>query len=173
MASIPVLVDDEAGLTLPESTTIVEYLDGVGDAFPLIPAEPAAALQARLWDRILDGHVMTPMQKIVADNLRPPNGRDPHGVEEALAALDRAYPLLDHHLTDDDWIAGPTFTLADCAAAPALFYARVVSRWDEERLGDLTRYFTRLTGRPSVARVIEEAREYRHLFPLPWPDHVP
>jgi glutathione S-transferase len=121
----------------------------------------------------MDGHVMTPMQKIVADSLRPEGRRDPHGVAEARAALDRAYDLLDEHLRGGGWAAGPAFTLADCAAAPALFYARVVHRWDEERLADLTRYFTALTARPSVARVIGEAREYRHLFPLPWPDYVP
>ena len=75
MATIPVLVDRAADVTLPESTTIVEYVDGLGDAPRLIPADPATALQARLWDRVIDGHVMTPMQKIVEDNLRP-EGRD-------------------------------------------------------------------------------------------------
>jgi glutathione S-transferase len=171
MASIPVLVDDAAGLTLPESTTIIEYLDRFGDAPPLVPAEQAAALQARLWDRVSDGHVMTPMQKIVGDRLRPEGRRDPEGVVRARAALDRAYALLDGHLAGG-WFAGPAFTLADCAAAPALFYARVVHRWDEERLAGLTRYFAAVTARPSVARVIDEAREYRHLFPLPWPEYA-
>ncbi len=172
MASIPVLIDDVAGLTLPESTTIVEYLDGHGDAPVLIPAEPAAALQARLWDRVFDGHVMTPMQKIVADSLRPDGRRDPEGVAEARAALDRAYALLDAHLASRGWAATSAFTLADCAAAPALFYARVVHRWDEDGLENLTRYHAELTARPSVARVIDEAREYRDVFPLPWPDYA-
>lgn len=172
MGSIPVLVDDAAGLTLPESTTIIEYLDAHGDAPPLVPTEPAAALQARLWDRVIDGHVMSPMQKIVGDSLRPEGRGDPEGVAEARATLERAYALLDAHLADRLWAAGPAFTIADCAAAPALFYARVVHRWDEDDLRDLTRYFSTLTARPSVARVIDEAREYRHLFPLPWPDHA-
>jgi glutathione S-transferase len=172
MASIPVLVDDGPGITLPESTAIVEYLDGLCDAPQLVPADPAAALQARLWDRVIDGHVMTPMQKIVGDNLRPEGRGDPEGVAAAHATLDRAYALLDEHLTGGGWAAGPVFTLADCAAAPALFYGRVVHRWDEERLADLARYFTALTARPSVARVVDEAREYRHLFPLPWPDYA-
>ena len=172
MASIPVLVDQAAGITVPESTTIVEYVDGVGEAPRLIPADPATALQARLWDRVIDGHVMTPMQKIVGDNLRPEGRDDPEGVVEARIELDHAYDLLDGHLTSGGWAAGPTFSLADCAAAPALFYARVVHRWDEERLADLTRYFARLTARPPVARVIDEAREYRALFPLPWPDYA-
>ena len=171
MGSIPVLVDEAAGVTLPESTIVIEYLDGLGDAPPLIPAEPAAALEARLWDRVLDGRVMTPMQKIVADSLRPSDARDPHGVAEAMEQLERAYELLDERIATD-WAAGTTFTVADCAAAPALHYARVVHRWDEQRLANLTGYFTRLMERPSVARVVDEAREYRHLFPLPWPDYV-
>ncbi len=172
MASIPVLVDDETGITLPESTPIVEYLDRLGDAPALIPTDPAAALQARLWDRVIDGHVMTPMQKIVGDSLRPEGRGDPDGVAQARATLDQACALLDKHLTGGGWAAGAAFTLADCAAAPSLFYARVVHRWDEERLANLTHYFTKLTARPSVARVIDEAREYRHVFPLPWPDYA-
>jgi glutathione S-transferase len=173
MASMPVLVDDAAGITLPESTTIIEYLDGLGDASRLLPADPAGALQARLWDRVSDGHVMTPMQKIVGDRLRPEGRGDPEGVAQAHAALERVYDLLDGHLAGGGWLAGPAFTLADCAAAPALFYARVVHPWDDERLGALTRYFAEVTARPSVARVLDEARPYRPLFPLPWPDHVP
>ena len=172
MATIPVLVDDAAGVTLPESTTIVEYLDGVGEAPALVPADPAEALQARLWDRVIDGHVATPMQKIVGDSLRPEGRGDPEGAVAAHATLDRAYALLDTHLTGGGWAAGPAFTLADCAAAPALFYARVVHRWDEQHLAGLTRYFTELTARPSVTRVIDEAREYREIFPLPWPDYA-
>jgi glutathione S-transferase len=172
MASIPVLVDDEAGITLPESSPIVEYLDGLGEASRLVPKDPAAALQARLWDRVFDGHVMTPMQKIVGDSLRPEGRGDPQGVVEARATLEQAYDLLDRHLTGGGWAAGAEFTLADCAAAPALFYARIVHRWDEQRLADLTRYYMELTARPSVARVIGEALEYRDLFPLPWPDYA-
>jgi glutathione S-transferase len=172
LASIPVLVDDEAGLTLPESTAIVEYLDALAPAARLVPADPAQALQARLWDRIVDGHVMTPMQKIVGDSLRPPDLRDPHGVGEAHAALQRAYAVLDSQLAGAGWLAGAAFTLADCAAAPALHYARVVERWDERGLAHLTRYFTALTSRPSVAGVIDGARPWRSVFPLPWPDYA-
>jgi glutathione S-transferase len=171
-ASIPILRDEDAGLTVPESTTIIEYLDAFGEAPPLIPAEPAAAREARLWDRVFDGKVMTPMQRIVADALRPEESRDPYGVAEARATLDAAYELLDAHLATRQWATGESFSLADCAAAPSLHYASVVNRWDEERLAALTRYFTALMARPSVARVVEEAREYRVVFPLPWPDHV-
>jgi glutathione S-transferase len=173
MGSIPVLVDGEAGLTLPESTTIVEYLDAFGDAPPLVPGDPAAALQARLWDRVIDGHVMTPMQKIVGDNLRPEGLGDPLGVDDAHAELERAYAMLDQRLAASAWLAGDAFTLAECAAAPALHYGYVVHRWDENALAHLTRYFTELMARPAVARVVDEAREYRKLFPMPWPDYAP
>jgi glutathione S-transferase len=171
-ASIPVLRDEDAGITVPESTTIVEYLDGFGEAPPLIPADPAAARTARLWDRVSDGQVMTPMQKIVADALRPEGDRDPFGVAEARTALDATYDLLESRLAGETWLAGSTFTLADCAAAPALHYAYVVNRWDESAFPNLTRYFTTLMARPSVVRVVDEAREYRELFPLGWPAHV-
>ena len=139
----------------------------------MIPAEPAAAREVRLWDRVLDGQVMTPMQKIVADALRPEGAEDEYGVGEARATLDAAYELLDARLSGERWMAGGGFGLVDCAAAPALHYAYVVHRWDEERFEGLTRYFGELTARPSVARVIDEAREYREVFPLPWPSHVP
>ena len=115
---------------------------------------------------------MTPMQKIVGDSLRPDGRGDPHGVDEARATLDSAYVLFDGQLSSGGWLAGPDFTLADCAAAPALFYARVVHRWDEERLTNLTRYFRALTARASVVRVVDDAREWRAFFPLPWPDYA-
>ena len=159
VGSIPVLVDGDR--VLGESTAIVEHVT---------PAL-APGVDARMWDRVIDGQVMTPMQKIVADALRPADSRDPYGVDEARATLDRAYTLLDDRLTEG-WLAGPAFTVADCAAAPALFYANVVHRWDEAAHPALTAYFERLRGRPSVARVIDEARPYREIFPLGWPAHV-
>jgi glutathione S-transferase len=99
-ASIPVLVDD--GVVVPESSIIVEHLDRRGDAAPLIPTEPNDALQARLWDRVADGYLTTPAQSIVADALRPPDAKDPHGVSEAHAALDLAYATLDRQLSGRD-----------------------------------------------------------------------
>lgn len=171
-AGIPILVDPERGEVVPESTAIVEYVDRFGAAPPLLPADPDAALQARLWDRVLDAEVMTPMQKVVLDSLRPDGEHDERGVAEAREALDRAYELLDDRLAGRAWMAGEEFTLADCAAAPSLFYARVVRRWDEVRLAELSRYFEAVTARPSVARVVEEARPYREVYPLPWPDYV-
>lgn len=142
-----------------------------------IDDEADRASLAELWPMasmpvLVDGHVQTPMQKIVGDNLRPNGAGDPRGVEEAREKLDRIYPVLDTQLGDNEWLAGVDFSLADCAAAPGLFYARAVRGWDEDRLTDLTRYYEALTTRPSVARVIDEARPFRPLFPLPWPDYV-
>lgn len=172
-ASIPILLDD--GLVVAESSIIVEHLDRHGDAPPLIPADPNEALQARLWDRVADGYVSTPVQRIVGDALRPPGARDPYGVSQAHAGLDLAYATLDRHLNareHDGWLAGEDFTLADCAAAPALHYADVLHPLDREEHPALAAYFDRLLTRSSVARVLEEARPYRELFPLPWPEHV-
>jgi glutathione S-transferase len=172
-ASIPVLVDDS--VVVSESSIIVEHLDRHGDAPPLIPADPDEALQARLWDRVVDGYVATPVQTIVGDALRPPDAKDPHGVSQAHATLDLAYATLDRHLNGrdhDGWLAGDDFTLADCAAAPALHYADVVHPLDRDAHPALTAYFDRALTRSSVARVVDEARPYRDLFPLPWPEHV-
>ncbi|HYF28612.1 MAG TPA: glutathione S-transferase family protein [Baekduia sp.] len=172
MASIPVLVDTAAQVTLPESTAILEYVDRTGAAPPLIPGDRDAALQARLWDHVIEGHVMTPVQKIVGDRLRAPEDRDPTGVAEARDHLDRAYDLLDGHLAERPWVAGDAFTLADCTAASALFYADVVHPWQRTALPSLTVFLEAVTTRSSVARVIDEARPYRVMFPLPWPEHV-
>ena len=166
--TIPVLVDTGADLTLPESTTIIEHLDGLAGGGRLIPSDPAAALQARLWDRIADNHVAPPMQKIVGDSLRPEGRGDPGGVARARVTLDTAYGVLESQLGGRRWLAGDAFTAADCAAAPALLYCRAVHRSDA--LPEVTRYVRALLGRPSVARVIDEARPFRGIFPLPWPD---
>jgi glutathione S-transferase len=173
IAGMPVLRDDVADLIVPESSTIIEHLDGfVADRSRLIPRDPPAALQARLWDRFHDQYVATPMQKIVGDQLRPEGRKDPEGVDDARRALDTAYAVLEEQLAGRPWTAGAAFGLADCAAAPALFYARVVHRWDEEQHANITRYYRELATRPSFARVIDEARAYRDLFPLPWPADV-
>jgi glutathione S-transferase len=172
-ASIPILLDD--GVVVPESSIIVEHLDRHGDAPPLIPTDRDVALTARLWDRVVDGHVATPVQRIVGDALRPPDAEDPHGVSQAHAALDLGYATLQRQLDardHDGWLVGENFTLADCAAAPALHYADVVHPLDRDAHPALAAYFGRVMTRASVARVVEEARPYRELFPLPWPEHV-
>jgi glutathione S-transferase len=172
-ASIPLLVDD--GVVVAESSIIVEYLDRHGDAPPLIPTDPDAALQGRLWDRVADSYLTTPVQKIVGDSLQALDAKDPHGISQAHATLDLAYATLDRQLTGrdhDGWLAGDDFTLADCSAAPALHYADVLHPLDRDPHPALAAYFNRLLTRSSVARVIDEARPYRKLFPLPWPEHA-
>jgi glutathione S-transferase len=167
MAGMPLLRDEDADLTLPESTTIIEYLDGLGDAgSSLVPAEPAQALQVRLWDRVADQHLSTPMQKIVGDELRPEGARDPEGTDQARRVLDTAYGVLDDRLADQAWAGGARFSMADCATFPPLFYLRAIHRWEQP---NITRYYRDLLARPSITRVVEEARPYRELFPLPWP----
>ncbi|MFT4048224.1 MAG: glutathione S-transferase family protein [Solirubrobacterales bacterium] len=172
MSKMPVIVDDEAGVVLPEATIVVEYVDRLAGGGRMIPDDPDVALDVRLWDRLFDGFVMTPMQKIVLDNLRPEDQRDAFGVDEARGILDNAYAMLDRRLPSEGFAAGPDFTLADCSAAPSLHYARAVQRWDEDGLVNLTAYHRRLEQRPSVARVIEAARPYREFFPPGWPADI-
>jgi glutathione S-transferase len=171
-ASIPVLVSD--GSVIPESSAIVEYLDRHSEAQPMLPADPETALQARIWDRVMDGCVTTPVQTIVGDALRPVETKDPYGVGQAHARLDLTYGLLERQLEGraDGWLAGDVFSLADCSAFPALHYADVLHELDRGVYPELGAYYDRLRSRPSVARVLDEARPYRHYFPLPWPAHV-
>ena len=164
----PLLVDD--GRAVMEASIIVEHL---GLRHPgrtrLVPEGAHAALHARMMDRFFDNYVMTPMQKIVADRLRPEENRDPFGVAEARAMLEGAYRWLDQAMDGREWAAGAAFSLADCAAAPALFYADWAHPIDET----LTRahaYRRRLLARPSFARAVDEARPYRAYFPLGAPD---
>lgn len=165
---MPVLADGPR--TVVESSIIIEYLDiHRGGPMKLIPDDPAAALQVRALDRFFDLYVMTPMQKFVFDALRPPDARDPHGVKEARGLLDTAYRWLEGELQGRDWAAPGGFSLADCAAAPALFYADWVHRIPDD-CPQLRAYRRRLLGRPSFARTVDEARPYRTFFPLGAPD---
>ena len=164
----PVLVDD--GQTVVESSIIIEHL-GLRHPGPvrLLPADPQAALEVRMMDRFFDNYVMTPQGRIVANALRAPGERDPVGDTQARARLDTAYAWLDDKLTGRTWAAGEDFTLADCAAAPSLFYAD----WTHpipERYATLRSYRARLLARPTFARCVEEARPFRPYFPLGAPD---
>lgn len=165
LLKFPVLVEETSGQVFPESSIIIEYLalHHPGPA-ALLPSPPAAALEARFLDRFFDLQVHEPMQKHVADKLRPGHLRDPHGVDQAHAALEKAYDLLEHRLQGRAWAAGDTFTLADCAAAPALYYADRVHPITPAR-AVLGAYLQRLHARPSFARVFREAEPYMHLFP--------
>lgn len=164
----PVLVD--GARTLPEASIIVEYL---ALKYPgpvrLIPEQADAALEVRMLDRFFDNYVSTPQQKIVFDALRPEPLRDAHGVTEARAMLDTAYAWLDQHLQGRQWAAGERFSLADCGAAPFLFYADWTHPIGAQHR-QVIAYRRRLLERPSFARAVDEARPYRPLFPLGAPD---
>jgi glutathione S-transferase len=168
LKKFPVLLD--GGRPVIESSVIIEYLTlRYPGRVRLIPSDPEAALEVRFLDRYFDNYIMTPMSKVVANELRPQDQRDPYGVDEARAALDTAYRWLDGLMQQRVWAAGENFTMADCAAAPSLFYAD----WTHpigEIFPHVRSYRSRLLARPAVARVVDEARPFRHFFPLGAPD---
>jgi glutathione S-transferase len=165
---MPVLVDGDR--TVVETTIIIEHL-GLYHPGParLIPADLREALDVRMMDRFFDNYLMTPMQKIVFDRIRSEENRDAQGVAEARALLDTAYRWLDTTMAGREWAAGGAFSLADCAAAPALFYADWVHPIPDA-LAHARAYRHRLLARPSFARAVDEARPYRPLFPPGAPD---
>lgn len=168
LKKFPVLKDQD--VVIPEATSIIEYL-AVHHPGPvaLIPADPAAAVEVRMMDRVFDNHISASQQRIIYNALRPEADRDPLIVEEARSTLDRIYPWLDARLEGREWVTNYGFSLADCAAGPALFYAD----WTHAipaALTHLTAYRARLLARPSFARAINEARSYRDYFPLGAPD---
>ncbi len=163
---MPLLHDSRHDRIIPETSIIIEYLDThYQGPRPLLPIDAAARLEARLWDRTFDLYVSEPMQRIVGDRLRPEGQKDPAGVQEARRTLDMAYALVDRQAAPGNWAAGAQFSIADCAAAPALFYAAIIHPIADHHR-HLLDYFERLMTRPSVARVIEEARPYFHFFPF-------
>jgi glutathione S-transferase len=157
-ASIPVLRDGDQ--VIGESSIIIEHVAGAR----LVPS-----LEARAWDRVCDGYVSDSVQAIVADTYR--GRQDEVAVADARSRLDMAYGMLEAQLTSHEFLAADSFTIADCAAAPGLFYALAIHPWDEDAQPQITRYYRALAQRPSFAKVIADARPYRHLFPLPWPPH--
>ena len=168
VGKFPLLIEGDAAVF--EATAIIEYLAAVHPGpVELIPANPAAAVKVRMMDRVFDSYVMNAMGAMGGNALRPAGHGDPYGVERARADVDRIYAWLDGELAGRDWACGADFTLADCAAAPALFYAD----WAHP-IGDkhavLRAYRARLIARPSVKRCIDEARPYRAYFPLGAPD---
>lgn len=160
----PILVD--GGRTIFEATSIVEHLDlhHPGPA-RLIPADGDAAGEVRMLDRFFDNYVSIPQGAIVFEAIRPDGVRDAHDVARHRAMLDGAYAWLDAHLATREWAAAGQFSMADCAAAPALLYAD----WTHPipaRFAAVHGYRARLLARPSYARALDEARPYRHMFPL-------
>ena len=164
----PVLVDD--GRTVVESSIIIEHLD-LHHCGPVrfLPDDPDAALEVRFMDRVFDNYVMGEMQKPVFESLRP-DGRKEEALAEAARVLEVAYGWLEQRLQGRTWAAGETFSMADCAAAPSLFYADWVHRIDDARFPTVRAYRSRLLARPSMARCVEEARPFRSYFPLGAPD---
>jgi glutathione S-transferase len=162
----PVLVRE--GRTFAETSVIIEHLDSLAGP-ALVPQDREEALRVRFLDRVFDNHVMTPMQLPVSEALRPDGGRKQEALAEAARRLDTAYAWLERELDGREWAAGERFTLADCAAAPSLFYADWVHPIGEA-FPTLRAYRARLLGRPSFRRCVEEARPYRPLFPLGAPD---
>jgi len=163
----PILVDQ--GRTVLEASKIIDYLQIHYPGPVCMIPEGDAGVEVRMLDRIFDNYVMTPMQKIVLNQLRPEPDRDSYGVTEARGFLDRIYAWLDERLAGRTWAANEAFTLADCAAAPSLFYAD----WAHEIPpvhSRLRAYRTRLLTHPSVARAVDDARPYRKYFPLGAPD---
>jgi glutathione S-transferase len=167
IGKFPVLREGE--LVVPEATSIVEYLH-VHHPGPvrLIPDDPDAAIEVRMMDRFFDNYVATPQQKLVFDLIRPEEQRDPAGVAEARALLDKAYAWLDERMADREWAAGG-FSLADISAGPQLFYADWSHPMDG-RFPNVAAYRQRLMARPAFARAIDEARPYRSFFPGGAPD---
>jgi len=163
-AKIPLLDDD--GKIIPETSIMIEYIDRL---YPgktaLLPAEAEEQLKVRLWDRLFDSYVMDPMQQFVAQQLRPEAERDATGMIKSREDLLMAYAMIDNRMGKGPWAAGDDFTMADCAAAPALFYAAIVQPFPSDH-DNLKNYFERLIERPSVKRVIKDARPYFQFFPF-------
>jgi glutathione S-transferase len=166
IGKFPLLVDD--GRPVMESSIIIEHLQRFHPGSVTFIPEGDAALEVRMLDRIFDNHVMHNMNRVVADAIRGPERHDPIEVEQAKATLQKAYAWLDDWMAGREWASGD-FSLADCAAAPSLFYADWVDQIPET-FANLRAYRARLLARPSVARAIDEARPYRAYFPLGAPD---
>jgi len=156
---------DDRGRVVVESSVIIEYLDlHYPGTVRMLPKDSEAALDVRMLDRFFDNYVMTPMQRIVFDHLRPAGERNPADIADARALLDKSYAWLERTLAGRQWAAGDAFTLADCAAAPSLFYADWVHEIPATH-PNLRAYRTRLLQRPSFKRAVDEARPYRSFFP--------
>jgi glutathione S-transferase len=160
---MPVLTDGED--VVREASIIVEHLM-LHHPGPvrLVPSNPRVALSVRFLDRVFDNYVMTPMQAVVFDRIRPAEARDPFGVAAARELIDKTRFWLDTRLAGREWAAGDAFTLADCAAAPSLHYAEKVQP-SGGRFPTVEAYLARLEARPSFARALEEAKPYAHMFP--------
>lgn len=160
IGKFPVIRDGER--VVPESSTIIEYLDHVhSKAAKLVPSDWEAALEVRSWDRHFDNYVQVPVQQIVLDRLRGAGG----DMAQERALLATSYAMIERQLAGRTWIAGQDFSMADCAGAPALFYAATLVPFAEGQ-SNLRAYFERLMARPSVRRVLDEAKPYFAMYPF-------
>jgi glutathione S-transferase len=164
LRKFPILRDEARDKLVPESTTIIEYLDR---HFPgrtrLIPSDPDLAWETRFWDRFLDLYVHLPMQKIVTDRLRPQGNNDNLGVDQAKETIKTAYGILDEHLRGSEWINDKGFSMADCAAAAPLRFADMQVPIGSHK--NLAAYLERLKVRPSFAQVWKEAEPFLAMVP--------
>jgi glutathione S-transferase len=172
IGKFPVLQDKARDRIVPESAVIIDYLD---QYFPgrvtFVPRDADLARQTRLADQFYDRYVHEQMGKIVTDKIRPEGRHDLFGVEQSREMLKTAYPMIDADMASKTWAMGDIFTLADCSAFPALFYADKVEPFTG-KYPNAARYLERLSARPSVARVVEEARPYMPLFPFYKPEEA-
>ncbi|MDR9771455.1 glutathione S-transferase family protein [Rhizobium hidalgonense] len=165
VGKMPLLRDEARDSTVPETSIIIEYLDHYYPGpVSLLPLEIDRALQVRLWDRFFDHYVQAPMQTIVSNRRRPEGKEDETEVAACKTTLATAYAMIEKQLSESSWISGEAFNMADCAAAPALFYAETLVPFLEEQ-PKLRAYYDRLLARPSFARALEEARPYFKFYP--------
>ena len=166
LGKFPVLHDEARDQVVPESTIIIEYL---AQHYPgrvkLVPDDPDRARQVRMRDRFFDQYLHTPMQKFAADHMRPADHRDPYGLDEARRAYRAALDMVETDLAGKTWVMGDDFTMADCAAAPALFYGNRFYGPFRDSHPTAMAYLDRLLARPSYARALEEAKPYMHYLP--------
>lgn len=164
-ARFPVLRDAARSQTIPESTIIIEYLARhYPGAVRLIPDDPDLALPVRAADRFYDLLLHAPMQKVVADMLRPADAHDPVGVAQAREHMKIALGVAEKEMATRRWAAGDQFTMADCAAAPPLFFINIMTPLAQQ-FPQVSAYLDRLKARPSYARVLTEAQPYLSMFP--------
>jgi glutathione S-transferase len=162
LCKFPVLRDHARRRDVPETSIIIEYLDRhYPGAQPMIPADWDDALDVRLWDRFFDNYVQEPVTTIVTAHL---TGLSCDQTKER-TKLKTAYKMIEKRMSTRSWMCGETFSLADCAAAPALFYAATLLPFPEE-YQHLQGYFERLVSRPSVKQVLDEAKPYFSMYPF-------
>ena len=162
LGRFPVLADEARGMNVPEATIIIEYLARhEPGAARLLPSDPDLALRTRLRDRLFDNYVHDPLQRVVAERMRPDDQHDPLGAQQSRDLIRKGYGLVE---PEGEWAMGDDFTLADCAAFPALFYADYAVSLNEWPA--LRAYLERLKARPSIQRVLAEKEPFFHWFPL-------